>query len=128
MTMSPDDYSWNDLVVSDHAVVGVWDAGWAVVRSSGDTQTRDRVATVLDWGFSPDHPDSFAATLAAACQVAATRGVGTLHVFGGPPATGCQVLADLCAAAETFAVFAGAGLPEPARAATDGIYVDPVYF
>jgi hypothetical protein len=128
MTMSPDDYSWNDLVVSDHAVVGVWDAGWAVVRSSGDTQTRHRVATVLDWGFSPDRPDSLAATLAAACQVAATRGIGTLHVFGGPPATGCEVLADLCAAAETFAVFAGAGLTEPARAATDGIYVDPLYF
>jgi hypothetical protein len=126
MTLAPADYTWTDLVVSNHAVVGIWDAGWTVVRSTGESRTRHRVATILDWGF--DDPDSFVSTLAAACRIASARGITRLYAFGGPPAPGCAILDDHCTTAESFDIFTGTRLPEPHRATTDGLYIDPLYF
>jgi hypothetical protein len=125
---SPDDYSWHDLLLSAHAVVGVWDAGWTVVRSNEHGERRRRVATILDWGFDPGHPDDLGRVLSAACSRAAARGIDALYAYGGPPAPGCETLEELSSELELFDVFAGERLAEPQRAATDGVYIDPVYF
>jgi hypothetical protein len=128
VTQSPADYSWHDLLMSTHAVVGVWDAGWAVVRSDQHREQRRRVATILDWGFDPDHPNELGRVLSTACARAAARGIDALYAYGGPPAPGCETLEDLSSELELFEVFAGERLAEPHRAATDGVYIDPLYF
>ena len=124
---SPTDYGWADLVVSEHAVVGMWDAGWETVRSVDGTPSHHRVATILDWGFSLEHPRKLIAALQATCSRAVAQGVTRLYAFAGPPPGGHTVLQDVACDEEPFDLFAP-DLPEPPRTATDGIYVDPLYF
>ena len=127
LSRSPTDYGWSDLVVSEHAVIGLWDAGWETVRSVDGTTTHHRVATILDWGFSLEHPQALVAALLATCSRARAQGVTQLYAFAGPPTPGHTALAELACDQEPFDLFAP-GLPEPTRTATDGIYVDPLYF
>ncbi len=126
MNQSSDDYGWHDLVVDEHAIIGVWDAGWSIVRTSEAGTTRQRVATILDWGFDPDRPDALEEALRATCTRALGSGVTHLLAFCGPPAPGHEVFDALAAERESFKV----GLPfaEPPDTALRGIYVDPVYF
>ena len=125
MNRSPD-YRWNDLVVGEHAVIGVWDAGWTVVRTNEVDTTRRRVATILDWALDPDHPEALEESLRAACTRAMRSGITHLFAFCGPPAPGHTVLNALATEAEHFEL--NTTLAEPPDTADRGIYIDPIYF
>jgi hypothetical protein len=126
MRKSPDDYGWTDLVVGEHAVVGVWDAGWTVVRTSPDP-TRQRVATILDWGFDPHRPTALEDTLRAACTRALQSGTTHLLAYGAPPAPGTNVLEALASETESFELNSPM-IAEPMDVHARGIYIDPLYF
>ena len=125
MNRSRRDYSWGNLVVSDRAVVGVWDAGWTITRT-GAHKERRRVATILDWGFVTGDPRALESALRAACRSARAEGVTHLLAYSGPPAPGHDVFERLASEVEYFEL--STDIPEPADASERGIYVDPVYF
>ena len=125
LSRSSADYTWNDLVLGDSAMVGVWDAGWSIVRRGPSGLDQCRVATVLDWGFEPGHPDAFEEALRAACSRAVRAGIDQLLVFAGPPAPGHDILERLAIDADYYQFYAP---DEPADSLDRGLYIDPLYF
>ena len=125
MNRSTTDYSWGDVVLSDTAAVGVWDAGWSIVRLGPAGADRRRVATILDWGFEPGHPDAFESALRVACARAQRAGIDQLLAYGGPPSPGHTVLERLAVATDYYQFYAP---DEPADSLERGLYIDPLYF
>ena len=125
MNRSTANYSWNDLVLSDAAAVGVWDAGWSIVRRGLAGADRRRVATILDWGFDPGHPGALEEALRAACGRAKRAGMDQLLACCGPPVPGHAVLERLAADADYCQCYAPG---EPADSLDRGPYLDPHYF
>ena len=126
MSQSPDDYSWKNVLTNAHACVGVWDAGWNVIRRDGHGHTVTRVATILDWAFDPDHPEALEDCLAAACLTASRAGIDRLFAYYGPQVPGTEVFEMLGDDFERFKI--NTPIAEPVDAAERGIYVDPIYF
>lgn len=126
LNRSPRDYSWRHIVLSDRALLGVWDSGLRIVRTEASGSTATRTATALDWGFAPGAEDEMEALLRYACATLAAAGVDDLVLFSSPPSPGRDLLVRLARTIEPFRL--GTGGIQPRRDATNGIYVDPVYF
>jgi hypothetical protein len=126
MSQSPGDYTWRNVLTNGDACVGVWDAGWRVIRTDPHSSTTTRVATVLDWSFAPDNPDALEECLSAACQAASEAGIDRLYAYYGPKVPGTTTFEKLGVEFEYFTV--STPIPEPTDAAERGMYVDPIYF
>jgi hypothetical protein len=80
---SPRDYCWEQVRMTDRAVVGVWPAGDSVrfiIESKGN-RVESRRGLALDWGFIPGAEDEFEALLRSQCGWLAGRGLDRLSVF-----------------------------------------------
>ena len=126
LSRSPRDYSWKDVMLSDRAVLGIWDNGLRIVRTSAFSTRAARTATVLDWGFEPGAEAELEALLRGACAALAAHGVDDLAIFSSPPSPGHDLLVGLARSVERFRVATGGIMPS--RDATCGVYADPVYF
>lgn len=126
LSRSPRDYSWKDVMLSERAVLGIWDSGLSIVRMSGSGTRAARTATVLDWGFEPGGEGELEALIRSACAELGALGVDDLAIFSSPPSPGRDLLVGLARSVERFRV--GTGGVMPSRDTTCGVYVDPIYF
>lgn len=123
---SPRDYSWPHVMLSEQAVLGVWDSGLRIVRVDASGTATTRTATALDWGFAPGADAEMEALLRSACSTLAAAGVDDLTIFTSPPSRGRSLLADLARAVRVCRVTTAGVWPRAPE--TTGIHVDPVYF
>jgi len=119
-------YGWDQLRLSDRAVIGIWSNAYRVHRTLGDRSTEDQRALVLDFGFEPGAEDDFMALLASTCRELAARGDTELTLLTSPDAPAYDRLRPLATRVDGYTMIAGgialAGL-EPGPA-----YIDQLYF
>lgn len=129
---APDVYSWPNVLMSERAVVGVWNAGRIHTRrTSGDdgttVETRSVRGIVLDHGCETGAEGELEALLRVAASEAAAAGMTDLSIFtsvgtrtfGWLPALGAEIEQYELSTPYT---------PEPEGAASRGLYVDQIYF
>ncbi len=126
---APDQYGWERLWITPHAVVGAWPEGelisvWTSV--SGAPAQESRGASVLDFGYEPGHEAELTALLRAWCGWLAPKGLADLSVFSSPGTRHWGLLSSLGEATEFD--FWTPSLPEPPGVEHHGLYVDRVYF
>ena len=119
---APDLYSWDDVLVADDAVLGVWPSGLGVTTND-ERVTR---AVVLDHGLLPGAEDSFERLVRAACVDLLERDHQEVTTILSEPAPGWPVVSKLADHIDHYLF--RMGVPEPEGTAERGIYVDAVYF
>jgi hypothetical protein len=124
---APDVYGWGNLVMTDDAVVGIWDCGLRIHRDGPDGERVETEAIVLDYGFAPGCDDQLHALLRSAATALTDRGVTNLGIFTSVGSAGREMLMTLPAELDRC-VFLWWKPAEPADVAERGLYVDPVYF
>lgn len=128
LTRAPDLYTWDNVLLSERAVVGVWASGQVhtLVPDSGEPVVSRRAA-VLDYGFVPGGEEELEGLLRAWCSRLVDAGITHLGVFSSPASRGVAHIRALASGIEEYDLMPP-GVPEPATVAAHGIYVDPVYF
>lgn len=123
---APDLYTWDDLVIGDGAVLGVWTAGLKVTVQDGGTTTEDVRAIVIDYGFAPGAEDSFEQLVRSQCRLLLERGHTELMILtsGGSPNN--ELVRSWARRLDPFLF--RMGIPEPDGAEQRGLYIDAVYF
>jgi hypothetical protein len=123
----PERYGFAHVLLTDEAVVGVWEDGEQRILERAGLREESRRATALDWGFAPGADlGSFEALLRAWCGRLARGGITHLSVFASEASPAAQLLRTL---AETVVeVELQCSLPEPADSGERGVFVDPVYY
>ena len=125
---APHLYTWDDLLLTDAAVVGVWHSPETRRRTEPDgTTTTSRRALVLDGGFLPGHEEEYEALLRTAASRAAERGYHHLSAFGCDPSPAAAVLRRLADHVEVYDVIVPF-LDAPHDVVSRGVYVDQAYF
>ncbi len=126
---APKQYSWNQVWMTDRAVLGVWPAGDSlrVITESRAGRSASRRGLVLDYGFMPDAVDELEALLRAWCARLAAEKVDTVSIFTSEPSPGCSRICALAREIEPFNMWSP-GIAEPGDSLQHGLYVDPVYF
>ena len=119
-------YSWEQVWVTDQALVGVWPARLRVVREENGRRAETVRATVLDYGFLPEAEQEFEGLLRSWCSWLFERGTSELAVMTSEGSPNYHTVKKLAAQIDAFDFRMGA--PEPEGAAKRGLYVDPVYF
>jgi hypothetical protein len=129
MARAPKQYSWDKILLTDKALVGVWPAGDSlrVITETSGHRTESVRGLVLDYAFAPGGEKDFETLLRAWCAELATRGMDKLSVFSSRNSPGVALLKSLASESEEFFMWSP-GLPVPDGAETRGLYVDPVYF
>jgi hypothetical protein len=129
MARAPKQYSWDKVLMTEKALVGVWPAGDSlrVITETNGNRTESVRGLVLDYAFAPGGEKDFETLLRAWCTTLAARGMDRLSIFSSPNSPGIALLRTLASEAEEFFMWSP-GLPVPEGAETKGIYVDPVYF
>lgn len=122
----PAAYGWTHLLVSEHAVVGVWPAGMRIVREQSDRREESVRALVVDTGFLPGAEAQLVALVRAWCAQLAESGHTHLALFTSPGSPGRDSLRPLAERIEPYHL--NIGLPEDADLAERGVYVDHLYF
>lgn len=123
---APDLYSWEQVWLTDRAVVGVWPAGLRVVREEDGRRTETVRATVLDYGFLPGAEAEFEQLLRVWCGWLSQHGHSELSVLTSEGSPNYPILAKLASQMDAYLFRMGA--PEPEGAAQRGLYVDGIYF
>lgn len=123
----PERYGFAHMLLSDDAVLGVWEDGEQRILERAGVREESRRATALDWGFAPGGDlGSFEALLRARCGRLVRGGITHLSVFASEASPAARLLRSL---AETVVeVELQCSLPEPADSAERGVFVDPVYY
>jgi hypothetical protein len=130
---APDVYSWPNVLVSERAVVGVWNAGRIhTKRTLADdgsvvAETRSVRGIVLDHGCEPGAEAELQALLAVAAAESAAAGMTALSIFTSVGTRTHDWLVPLGAEVEQYEL-STPYTPEPDGAAGRGLYVDQVYF
>ncbi|HUA36233.1 MAG TPA: hypothetical protein VMA09_21680 [Candidatus Binataceae bacterium] len=122
-------YSWDQILLTDRAVLGVWPAGdlLKVITETKGIRSVSRRALALDYGFLPGGEDDLEKLLRARCTTLAAEKIDTLSIFSSEPSPGCARLCSLGREAEPFNMWSP-GIAEPADSISHGLYVDPIYF
>src|SRR5437763_3619387 len=83
---APDLYGWDNVWLTDGAVVGVWPAGTAMktVTETRGARTVTIPGVTLDYAFAPGAEADLEALLRAWCGWLAPRGMDTLAIFTSP--------------------------------------------
>ena len=123
-------YSWDNVLLSDRAVIGVWPAGEKIetVTTKDGAVTRSRRGHVMDYGFLAGGEGEFADLLAASCAELDRRGLDQLSIFTSKGARGQQELKEFKGAIEAYRFNTGMVARMPDSAQTTGIYTDHLYF
>lgn len=130
---APDVYSWSSVLLSERAVVGVWDAGRIHTRrtlaedGTVSAESRSIRGIVLDHGCEPGAEAELQALLRIAARSSAAAGMTDLSIFtsdgtrtyGWLPALGREVEQYELSTPYT---------PEPEGVSERGLYVDQIYF
>ncbi|HYL57961.1 MAG TPA: hypothetical protein VEU51_03750 [Candidatus Acidoferrales bacterium] len=129
MERSPKDYSWQNVWLTDRAVMGVWPAGDTVrfIIESKGSRIVSRRGLALDWGFRAGAEDELEALIRARCGWLQARGLDRLSLFTSEPSPGYARVKAIASELERYVVILF-GAPEPPDVATRGVYVDPIYF
>ncbi len=122
----PTAYSWGNFRLNERAVVGVWNADWAVKRTVDEVETETRRALVLDYGLEKGADDAFVRLLRAAAADLSSQGITELTVFTAPGVRGRSALHQLAERVEPYRL--RVDIPEPADTADRGVHVDQLYF
>jgi hypothetical protein len=126
---APDLYGWDNIWMTDSAVVGVWAAGAALrtVTEIAGAQTVTMPGVVLDYAFAPAAEAEFEALLRAWCGRLASVGLDTLVIYTSPASTGHALIATLARSVGDFFTWTP-GIPVPPGAERRGLYTDAIYF
>jgi len=130
LSRDPAQYGWDNLWLTDDAVVGVWPEGRSIATRFTDAEgnaTESRGAAVLDYGFAAGGEEQLEALIRAWCRGLGRSGMSELTVFTSPAARGERLICQLAREVWPFD-FWTPSIPEPGGANTRGIYVDHVYF
>lgn len=119
-------YGWEQLRLSDRAVVGIWSNAYRVHRTSEGDSSLDQRALVLDFGFEPGAESDFVSLLAQTCVELAERGDTELTLLTSPGAPGYEVLRPLATRVDAYAMLAGGMLLAGLEAGP--AYIDQLYF
>jgi hypothetical protein len=123
---APDLYSWPHLLLTDHAVVGVWPAAIKVATVDGTTRTEETRAVVLDHGFRAGRDEDFERLLRRHCALLTAKDHTELMTLTSAPSPNHGVVSALAKRLDPFAF--RMAVPEPPGTDERGIYVDAVYF
>lgn len=123
---APDLYTWDNLLLGESAVVGVWPSGLRVITEDGDERREAVRASVLDFGFLPGAEDELEKLIRSWCSKLVELGTTELSFITSESSPGHALLMSL--AFQTDAFDYKMSIPEPEGAATKGLYIDPVYF
>jgi hypothetical protein len=129
LSRAPDLYGWDQVWLTDRALVGAWafgDALRAITESDG-ARTVSRSGVVLDYAFEPGAEDELEALLRAWCGRLAASGFDTLVIYSSPASPGARRLERLGRDTERFFMWTP-GIDVPEGAQERGLYVDAVYF
>ncbi len=123
---APELYSWDQIWLTDQAVVGVWPSNLRVMREENGQRAETIRATALDYGFLPGADEEFEALVRGWCGWLIPRATTELAVLTSEGSPNYHVVSRLATQMEAYDFRMGA--PEPDGAAQRGLYVDPVYF
>jgi hypothetical protein len=126
---APDLYGWDDVWLTDGAMVGVWPAGDAMttVTLVGGAQTVSLPAVVMDYAFAPGAEAEFEALLGAWCGALVPKGIDTLVIYASPASPGSALITRLGRAVGDFINWTP-GISVPEGAGQRGLYTDAAYF
>lgn len=129
LSRAPELYSWDKVLMTGAAMVGVWPAGDSLraVSETRGVRTESVRGLVLDYAFKPGAEREFEAILRAWCASVRERGIDTLSIFTSPQSPGVELLRSLAREIEPFNLWTP-GIGVPADAGERGLYVDPIYF
>ncbi len=123
LSRAADLYSWENFLIDDDAVVGVWNQQLRITRGNSTQQVR---AVVLDTGFVPGPRGQVALErlLRACCTQLEASGTTHLVGFTSERSLDREVLTSLASSVDRFRH--GCRVPEPQP--PKGIRVDAIYF
>jgi hypothetical protein len=129
LARAPAQYSWDKILMTEKALVGVWPAGDSlrVVTETGGKRTESTRGLVLDYAFAPGGEEDLEKLLRSSCAALSERAMDRLSIFSSRNSPGVYTLRRLASEAEEFFMWSP-GLPVPEGADKRGLYVDPVYF
>lgn len=127
---APSEYTWSNLLLSDHAVAGVFREGeyiryietWADGRVETSTG-----GSLFDFGFLPAAEEEAHRLLGACCAGLLAAGMTGLSMFSSPGSRTWDCFRSVGLEGGRFD-FWTPGVPEPPDVSSHGIYVDHIYF
>ena len=123
---APELYTWDNLLVAEGAVLGVWPAGLRVTVQQGDQVTTDVRAIVVDYGFVPGAEASFERLIGAAAGDLRRKGHTELMTLTSDGSPNNPLVRRLAKRLDPFLF--RMSVAEPEGAAARGLYIDAVYF
>jgi hypothetical protein len=123
---APDLYTSGNLLVGDGAVIGVWPSGPRVTTEIGGDRREAVRASVLDHGFLPGAEDEFERLIRSWCGKLVELGSTELSFLTSEGSPTYPLLKRLAFDMDAFDF--KMTIKEPADAAANGLYVDPIYF
>jgi hypothetical protein len=123
----PGQYTWSDLRLGDGAVLGVGRIPVTITKVTGDERRSTTRAMLLDHGFASGHEADYEALLRATGAELAADGVTHLAAFTSEGSSTLASLQRMSDHTERYDFWAFE-IPSPPDLATNGFYVDPVYF
>lgn len=128
LTRAPECYGFEQLLLTDQAVVGVWQDGEERTHELGGTREESRRATVVDWGTASESGlPALEMLLRAWCGHLAARGVTHLSIFGSDATPAGGLLRSLAESVVDIELRC-TGVAEPVDSVARGVYVDPIYY
>jgi len=123
---APDLYTWDNVVIGDGTVLGVWPAGLKVTVEAGADRTVDVRAIVIDYGFVPGAETSFERLLRSECRSLLDQSHTELMVLTSDGSPHNAIVHSLARRTDPFLF--RMSVPEPDGAEQRGLYIDAVYF
>jgi hypothetical protein len=129
VSRAPDLYGWDEVWMTERALVGVWPAGNAlkVVTTTQAGRAVSVSAVVLDYAFDPGAEAELEALLRAWCGWLAPKGMDTLVIYTSPASPGAELITGLGRSVGGFFMWTP-GIHVPPGAETRGLYTDAIYF
>lgn len=128
LTRAPECYGFERLLITERAVVGVWQDGEERIHERAGTRQVSRRATVVDWGIASvsDLP-ALEMLLRAWCGYLTARGVTHVSIFGSDATPAAGLLRSLAESVVDIEL-RSTGVAEPVDSVARGVYVDPIYY
>lgn len=123
-------YSWDQVLMGDGAVLGVWPAGEKIeiVTERDGEVSRSRRGHVMDYGFRPGAEEEFSHLLAAWRSDLDSREIDQLSIFTSKGSRGQSVLKQFKGTVEAYRFNTGTSAMIPDAAQHTGIYTDHIFF